>query len=148
MKRIPATEARHQEVTHSEEPVIIEHHGRGLVALVPFSGAVADLSEEPARAPDLATCLRVLRENRDEIEKSGVRHAGIFGSVARGDAVSDSDIDVLVDFKRRDAIDLFGFAALRERLKQLLGRDVDLVSRRALDPARDQNMLDEAVMAF
>ena len=66
----------------------------------------------------------------------------------RGDAVPDSDVDVLVDFERRDAIDLFGFAALRARLERLLGRNVDLVSRRALDPVRDRVLLDEAVMAF
>jgi len=156
MRRITATEARrafarlYHEVAHSGEPVIVEHHGQGLVALVPAAEATSFEGKEqkPDSPPNLAMCIHALRENRRSLEEVGVRHAAIFGSVARGDATARSDVDVLVDFDRRDAIDLFGFAALRERLVELFGRDVDLVSRRALDAVRDRHMLDEAVSAF
>ncbi len=57
----------------------------------------------------------------------------LFGSYARGTHVSgESDVDILVEVD--PAIGL-GFVTLAERLEQLLGERVDLVSRRALKPA-------------
>ncbi|MDA8046416.1 MAG: nucleotidyltransferase domain-containing protein [Actinomycetota bacterium] len=61
-------------------------------------------------APPLA----LLREHRDEIlrlaEKRGVSNIRIFGSVARGDATPDSDIDLLVDLEARESgFDLVAF---------------------------------------
>jgi predicted nucleotidyltransferase len=48
----------------------------------------------------------------------------VFGSVARGDATPDSDIDLLVDFEVRDSgLDLFAFA---REVEELLGHPVDV----------------------
>jgi predicted nucleotidyltransferase len=76
------------------------------------------------KAPTLA----FLRANRDEIlriaESRGVSNIRVFGSVARGDATPDSDIDLLVDFKVRESgLDLIGFAL---DLEQLLGFRVEV----------------------
>ena len=55
------------------------------------------------QAPSLA----MLRVHKDEIlglaARRGVSNIGVFGSVARGDATPDSDIDLLVDFEVRDS---------------------------------------------
>lgn len=56
----------------------------------------------------------------------------LFGSVARGDAGPESDIDILVEVDPSIGL---GFVTLAERLEAEMGRKVDLVSRRALKPA-------------
>jgi predicted nucleotidyltransferase len=68
-----------------------------------------------------APSLTLLREHRDEIlrlaEMRGVSNIRVFGSVARGDATPDSDIDLLVDFQvRQSGLDLIGFALDPEKL--------------------------------
>jgi len=61
-----------------------------------------------------------------------LRRMALFGSVARGDATEASDIDILVDVDPGIGL---GFVTLAERLEQLLGHRVDLVSRRAVKPS-------------
>ena len=62
----------------------------------------------------------------------GVRRAGVFGSQSRGDARSDSDIDLLIE--PPDDMSLFGFSALALALEDLLHRRVDLVTYASLHP--------------
>lgn len=54
----------------------------------------------------------------------------LFGSVARGEQTAFSDVDLLVDFS--DTPDLLRFIELEEKIKAVLGRNVDLVPRRKL----------------
>lgn len=70
--------------------------------------------------------------HRPELARAGVRRLGVYGSVARGEAGPDSDVDVLVEFERLP--DLYEFAALRDRLDEILGRPVDLTTLQALKP--------------
>jgi predicted nucleotidyltransferase len=72
-----------------------------------------------------------------------IRGLAMFGSVARGDAGADSDLDVLVEFDR--PVTLSAFLALEETLSELAGRRVDLVSRLALKPFIGQRVLGEAI---
>ncbi len=67
----------------------------------------------------------------------------VFGSVARGDDGPDSDIDLLVE--PADDASLFDLAQLEIDLEDLLGRPVDVVSRRALVAGRDDAILREAI---
>lgn len=53
-----------------------------------------------------------------------VSQMGMFGSFARGEATESSDVDILIDFSQ--AVGLFHFIDLQERLAQILGRKVDL----------------------
>jgi uncharacterized protein len=66
-------------------------------------------------APRRAATLGELRVHHDEIlklgERFGVRNIRVFGSVARGEATSDSDLDLLVDVDRGHGhFDMAGFA--------------------------------------
>ncbi len=62
-----------------------------------------------------------------------IKRLALFGSYARGDQVSgSSDIDILVEVDPSIGL---GFVTLAERLEQLLGERVDLVSRRAIKPS-------------
>lgn len=66
-------------------------------------------------------------------KKYGIKRASIFGSFARGDARGDSDVDFLFTADS-GTLSLFDLAGMRRDLMEALGRDVDLVSERALAP--------------
>jgi len=66
----------------------------------------------------------------------------VFGSVARGDARPDSDLDLLVDFE--PGASLIDHIGLFQDLEELLGVEVDVVARSTLKP-RDGNIRAEAV---
>jgi len=68
-----------------------------------------------------------LQANAAELRAAGIRHASLFGSVARGEAGPDSDIDLAVELDRDKPMGLFAPTALERRLGDLLGRKVDLV---------------------
>jgi uncharacterized protein len=73
-----------------------------------------------------------------------VRELALFGSAARGDMRSDSDIDLLVEFLPHAEIGLIDYAGLMLDLEGLLGRKVDLVSKRGLKPLIRPSVLGEA----
>ena len=76
-------------------------------------------------------------------EKYGVKEIGIFGSFVRGEAREDSDVDILVEFEK--PIGFFKFLELEEYLSNLIGRKVDLVSKKALKPHIGKYILEEVV---
>jgi uncharacterized protein len=61
----------------------------------------------------------------------------LFGSSLRKDFSFHSDIDVLVSFAPHSDWGLFDHIQMKQELKQLFGRDVDLVTRRALEQSRN-----------
>jgi predicted nucleotidyltransferase len=75
--------------------------------------------------PTLAEVLDELHRRRPELAKRNVDRIGVFGSVARGDARPDSDIDILVDLN--SAGDLFDLVGVKLLLEQALGPRVDVV---------------------
>jgi uncharacterized protein len=86
--------------------------------------------------------LGLLSSNREAIRKFGVREIGIFGSFARGEQRTDSDVDVLVDLDNNtfDAyMDLLFF------LEDLFGRKVDLVDKDTIKPLIRNRILREAL---
>ena len=73
----------------------------------------------------------------------GARNVRVFGSVARGEARPDSDIDVLVEFEPgRTLLDRIG---LTQDLEDLLGRKVDVVTEKALHRLIRRQVLEQAV---
>jgi predicted nucleotidyltransferase len=76
--------------------------------------------------------LSVLVQNKSELEnKFKVRRMALFGSYARGEETPDSDVDILVDIDPSVGLE---FVTLAEKIEQLLGLPVELVSRRAIKP--------------
>ncbi|MDA8265406.1 MAG: nucleotidyltransferase domain-containing protein [Actinomycetota bacterium] len=81
-----------------------------------------------AIAPNSAPDLTLLRSKRQEILRLATRHGAsnvrVFGSVARGEAHRESDIDLLVEFDLGPS--LVDEAELRQELELLLGYRVEL----------------------
>ena len=91
--------------------------------------------------------VEVLKEKRDEILRIAARHGAsnvrVFGSVARGEANAQSDVDLLVELERGRS--LLDHAALMLDLERLLGRRVDIATERGLKPQIREHILREAV---
>lgn len=77
------------------------------------------------------------------LKKAGVRRAGIFGSIARGDAMPESDIDIL--FERTDMYGLFELVRMKRSLEDALERSVDLIDYRAIKPRIREAVLRDEV---
>jgi uncharacterized protein len=71
--------------------------------------------------------IATLRAHESELRKSGLRSLSLFGSLARGEAETSSDIDLAVELNPAARMDLFRLAALERRLAELLGGPVDLL---------------------
>jgi predicted nucleotidyltransferase len=84
---------------------------------------------------------------RDEIlalaSTYGASNVRIFGSVARGEATPDSDVDLLVTYA--SDVSLFDVAGLYVALEELLNRHVDIVDDRAIKPYMRASILRDAV---
>ena len=90
---------------------------------------------------------QLIREKREEIVKiareHGACHVRVFGSVVRGEAGPQSDVDFLVEMEPgRSLLDMGG---LLMDLRQALGRNVDVVTERGLKPRIRERVLKEAV---
>ncbi len=94
--------------------------------------------------PTKDVVLLALKQIKPDIEaKYHVNSLALFGSVARGDDKVGSDVDLLVEFSATP--DLLTFIELEERLREALGRNVDLVPRRKLRAELVDTVLKEAV---
>lgn len=80
----------------------------------------------------------------DVCRRYQVRELAVFGSAARGEMRPESDIDFLVEFLPEAEIGLVEYAGLMLDLSELLGRKVDLVSKRALKPLIRDSVIREA----
>jgi hypothetical protein len=77
-----------------------------------------------------------------------VRELSVFGSAARGEMRPDSDVDLLVEFIPDAKVDLFEYAGLMLDLSELIGRKVDLVSKKGLKPLIRASVLQEARLVY
>ena len=69
-----------------------------------------------------------LKAHERELRAAGVLQLSLFGSVARGEARPDSDVDVAVRLDPMRGIDLFDLGGINMRLQNLLGTSVDLIT--------------------
>ncbi len=83
------------------------------------------------------------QKNAELITKFGVKSLQLFGSVARDDATSTSDVDLLVEFDR--PVGYFGLFALQDYLEKLLGCPVDLGTPDSLRPYIKERVMGELI---
>ena len=96
--------------------------------------------------------LALLRAHKSELRAEGVEAITLFGSVARGDAGTASDLDLAIRARLRfsaGGFDHFGrLETLRERLSALLRRHMDLIEESAVRPRLREVIRREGVRAF
>jgi predicted nucleotidyltransferase len=88
--------------------------------------------EAERRPPQLADVLGRLRLLETKLRARGIDALWVFGSVARGDARPDSDVDLAIDFRPDTRASLFEIVRLKEEIEQALGRPVDIGQRSAM----------------
>lgn len=91
--------------------------------------------------------LETLRARKADIERlasiHGARNIRVFGSVARSEDTSDSDIDFLIDMEEsRSLLDLVGF---KQELETMLNRPADVLTERGISPYLRKRILAEAI---
>jgi predicted nucleotidyltransferase len=89
-----------------------------------------------------------LRAHEPELKAAGIIRLAVFGSVARGDNSTESDVDLLADFDKTKRYTLLTMGRLESRLADLLGARVDLSSPEWLKESVKDQVLREAVLAF
>ncbi len=78
--------------------------------------------------------------------QNDVAQLGVFGSVARGEANEQSDVDLLVEFSKPKS--LLGLIDLEQQLEDALGRKVDLLTKAALSPYLRDRILKELRIVY
>ncbi len=78
------------------------------------------------------------------LSRHGIKKAGIFGSIVRGEATEDSDIDMLV--KIDTDLSLLDFAGIKIELEEALNKKVDLGEYDAIKPIIKDSILKEEVV--
>lgn len=114
--------------------------------LVSREGDAGGRARQPS--PRKGDVLAQLAGLEKALRERGIQSAALFGSVVRGTARADSDIDVLVDVAPGSRFSLVDMAATQDFLAKQLGRSVDLVTREGLHPDIRDRVLREAQSAF
>lgn len=78
------------------------------------------------------------------LKRNGVIRAGVFGSYARGEATKKSDVDILIKVKAKK-FSLFDLVRIELELKKALGKNVDLLTYKGIDPCLKEQILGEEV---
>jgi predicted nucleotidyltransferase len=97
---------------------------------------------------DKSTVIAKLREYEPELKAAEIVRLSLFGSVARGEAPSQSDVDLMAEFDASKQFSLLEMVGLENRLADILGVRVDLTSARALKDRVRERATREAVLAF
>lgn len=89
-----------------------------------------------------------LREHEPELKSAGIVRLSLFGSVARGEASAQSDVDLMAEFDTSKQFSLLDMVALENRLVDILGVAVDLATAKTLKNGVRERAVREAVLAF
>jgi len=92
--------------------------------------------------------ITVLRRHEADLRARGIIHAALFGSVARGEARPDSDIDIMIELDPEAKIDVFQYAGIKMYIEGLFGTPVDVIDRGALKPSVRLPATNDAIYAF
>lgn len=97
---------------------------------------------------DRAAIIGRLKAREPELRGLGLARLSLFGSTARGEAGPGSDVDLAATFDVAARVDMFRFAAIEHRLRELVGAPVDLVGEPARKAAMQAEIDRDRVLVF
>src|SRR5438309_6789971 len=83
---------------------------------------------------DREEVIATLQAHQAELHRRGVRHAALFGSIARGESKRTSDIDILIELDPLAPVGLFEYVGITQYLTDLFPFRVDVANRSSLKP--------------
>lgn len=89
-----------------------------------------------------------IKPHEAELRAAGITSLALFGSVARGDARDDSDVDLMCEIENGKVASLLDFIGLQLRLEDILGSPVDLAERGTLMPTIARHASRDTVPVF
>lgn len=89
-----------------------------------------------------------LRAHQAELNRRGVRHAALFGSLAHGVRKRTSDIDILIELDPQAPVSLFEYVEITQYLTDLFPVRVDVANRSSLKPLVRPSVEPDAIYAF
>jgi predicted nucleotidyltransferase len=95
-----------------------------------------------------AEAIETLQRAERALRERGVRHAALFGSVARGSNNTGSDIDIMVEIDPDVRMTVFDYVALKDYIGTLFDGPVDVVNRKALKAYVRPAATADAIYAF
>ncbi len=95
-----------------------------------------------------AAAIETLRRSAQALRDRGVTHAALFGSVARGDNRSNSDIDIMIEIDPDARMTVFEYVDLKDYIAALFDEPVDVVNREGLKPYVRPAATADAIYAF
>ncbi len=120
---------------------------------VDYSLEALEIAEKRLRREKSGTTIKLKRVNlinkiKDYFDEQPIEKAWLFGSFARNEESLDSDIDLLVRFKKPNKLDLFDYIGLSQDLEDLTGRQVDLVEEGRLIPNAEKIVEKEKILIY
>jgi predicted nucleotidyltransferase len=102
----------------------------------------------PTANADAARALDELRRQAPRLRALGVKHLSLFGSLARGEAGPESDIDLLIEVDPSSAFSLFDIVDLQDDLTAHLGRQTHFAFATTMRPWLRAAIQREAIEVF
>jgi uncharacterized protein len=91
---------------------------------------------------------RLIEPEKDALRAKGVSALYVFGSVARGEAGPESDVDVLIDIEPGRRFHIIDLANVYNRLTAALGTDIDIVTSRSVENSFQARVIEGAVRFY
>jgi predicted nucleotidyltransferase len=92
--------------------------------------------------------IATLRRYESALQARGIRHAAVFGSVARREERPDSDIDIVIEIDPAMRMTVFDYVGLKDYIAGLFDGPVDVVSRQAPKPFVRPAVMADSIYAF
>lgn len=146
MLKVPASEfqrniGRYQDLALTE-PVAVTRNGRVRTILIS-----ADRYAALAGPPSKEEIAKRLAPHVERLKKEGVGALYLFGSVARGEAGPDSDIDFFID-QTGEHFSLLDLVGVQHILEEVLNEKIDVTTRGSLNPRLRERIEGEAIRVF